>query len=80
MIPKEARQLSYSVPLWSWGRYFAVAFILFTFGIMAWQPDFRLALGVGVAFSVICVALYYATGRYKLAGVNDKFPGGAQVG
>ncbi|WP_288833172.1 amino acid permease [uncultured Corynebacterium sp.] len=80
MSPEEARQLSYGVPLWPWGQYFAVAFILFTFGIMAWQPDFRLALGVGVAFSVICVALYYATGRHKLAGVNDKVPGGAQVG
>ena len=57
-----------------------MAFILFTLGIMAWQPDFRLTLGVGVAFSVICVTLYYATGRHKLAGVNDKVPGGAQVG
>lgn len=71
----EAAQLSYRVPLWPWGQYFSVAFILFTFGIMAWQPDYRLSLAVGVGFSVICVVAYYATGRSRVEGIDDPIPG-----
>ncbi|MDY5785040.1 amino acid permease [Corynebacterium sp.] len=76
MTREEAEALEYRVPLWPYGQYFAVAFILFTFGIMAWQPAFRPALAVGVIFSVACVAAYYATGRHKLEGINDHVPGG----
>lgn len=61
----EQRALTFPVPLWPYGQWFAIAFILCTFGIMAWLPDFRLALGIGVAFTAIMTVLYYATGRHK---------------
>lgn len=76
MTPSEAEELEYRVPFWPVGQYFAVAFILFTFGVMAWQPDFRTPLVVGVIFSVACIAMYYATGRHKVDGVNHPVPGG----
>ncbi len=76
MTPAEENSLTYKVPFWPWGQYFAVVFILFTFGIMAWQAEFRVALAVGVAFSVICVAMYYATGRHKVEGIDEPVPGG----
>ncbi|OEY23314.1 proline-specific permease ProY [Corynebacterium sp. BCW_4722] len=63
MTPAEEAQLEFAVPFWPYGQYFAIAFILCTFGIMAWLPDFRLALGIGIAFTVIMTVLYYATGR-----------------
>ena len=65
MSPAEAQALTFPVPFWPYGQWFAVAFILFTFGIMVWQPQYHLALGVGVAFLVIMTALYFATGRPK---------------
>ncbi|AIT61237.1 amino acid permease [Corynebacterium doosanense] len=67
MSPAEVADLHYRVPFWPYGQYFAIAFIVFTFGIMAWIPDFRLALGVGVAFVVIMTILYFAAGRAQLA-------------
>ncbi|MCQ4623362.1 amino acid permease [Corynebacterium genitalium] len=75
MTPEEAAALTYKTPLFPYGQYFAVAFILFTFGIMLWLPEFRPAFWVGIAFSVIVVALYYLTGRHNLPGVNDHTPG-----
>lgn len=63
MSAAEESQLHYRVPFWPYGQYFAIAFILFTFGIMAWIPDFRLALAVGVGFTVLMTVLYFATGR-----------------
>lgn len=65
MSPAEAQTLTFPVPFWPYGQWFAVAFILFTFGIMVWQPQYHLALGVGVAFLVLMTALYFATGRPK---------------
>ncbi|MCT1453118.1 MULTISPECIES: amino acid permease [unclassified Corynebacterium] len=66
MTPEEVAALDYKTPLYPYGQYFAIAFILFTFGIMVWLPDFRVAFVVGLAFSVITVALYFITGRHKL--------------
>lgn len=66
MTAEEVAALDYKTPLFPYGQYFAVFFILFTFGIMVWLPEFRGAFFVGLAFSVLCVALYYLTGRHKL--------------
>ena len=67
MTPNQEAALRFPVPFWPYGQYFAVAFILFTFGIMAWQPQYHLALGVGVAFVVIMTGMYYLTGRPQAA-------------
>ena len=79
MSPSEEAELGYRVPFWPVGQYFALAFILFTFGVMAWQPDFRTPLSVGVVFSVACIAMYYATGRNKVAGVNSPLPAAERI-
>ncbi|WP_055178912.1 amino acid permease [Corynebacterium lowii] len=63
---QETKALSFPVPLWPWGQYFAIAFILFAFGIMVWQSEYWLALGVGVGFLVLMTAAYYGTGRHKI--------------
>ncbi|QPK83161.1 amino acid permease [Corynebacterium qintianiae] len=76
MTQEEEASLEYRVPFWPFGQYFALAFILFTFGVMAWLPDFRLPLAVGAVFSVACIAMYYLTGRNKVEGVNNPVPGG----
>ena len=66
MTPEEEATLDYKAPLYPFGQYFAIFFILFTFGIMLWLPEFRGAFFVGLAFSVIVLALYFITGRHKL--------------
>ncbi|WP_262485237.1 amino acid permease [Corynebacterium poyangense] len=55
----EARRLQFPVPLWPFGQYFAIAFIVFTFGIMAWLPEYHSALAVGVAFTLIMTGVYF---------------------
>lgn len=66
MTAEDVADLDYKTPLFPYGQYFAIFFILFTFGIMVWLPEFRGAFFVGLAFSVVCVAMYYITGRHKL--------------
>ena len=65
MTPAQAEALRFPVPFWPYGQWFAVAFILFTFAIMAWLPQYHLALAVGVGFLVLMTALYFITGRNK---------------
>ncbi len=70
MTKDEVRSLKYTVPFWPFGQYFAILFILFTFGIMVWKSDYHMALIVGVAFTIIMTVLYYATGRQNFAAAN----------
>ncbi|WP_407924164.1 amino acid permease [Corynebacterium occultum] len=63
MSPEEMKSLKFPVPFWPYGQYFAILFIIFTFGIMVWYADYHLALGVGVGFLVLMTALYFLTGR-----------------
>ncbi|MGP5592721.1 amino acid permease [Corynebacterium flavescens] len=69
MDKADLAQLTYKVPFWPWGQYIAIAFIIFTFGIMVWQADYRVSLGVGVGFIVLMTGIYYATGRHKVDAV-----------
>ncbi|MDU0478337.1 amino acid permease [Staphylococcus chromogenes] len=64
-IGSEASTLKFPVPLWPLGQYFAIAFILFTFGIMVWQPDFHMALWAGLAFTVLMTVIFYLSGTHK---------------
>ena len=66
MTAEDVADLDYKTPLFPYGQYFAIFFILLTFGIMVWLPESRGAFFVGLAFSVVCVAMYYITGRHKL--------------
>ena len=64
MSAADVKALSFRVPFWPYGQYFSIAFILFTFGIMAWEPEFWSALGAGAGFIVIMTVLYFVT-RHK---------------
>ena len=66
MEKTELAKLKYKVPFWPWGQYIAIAFIIFTFGIMVWQPDYRVSLAVGVGFIALMTVIYYATERHKI--------------
>ena len=61
--PAEEQNLKFPVPFWPYGQWFAVAFILFTFGTMVWMEEFHTALIVGVAFLILMSILYFVTGR-----------------
>ena len=61
--PAEEQNLKFPVPFWPYGQWFAVAFILFTFGTMVWMEEFHTALIVGVAFLILMTILYLVTGR-----------------
>lgn len=61
--PAEEKNLKFPVPFWPYGQWFAVAFILFTFGTMVWMEEFHTALIVGVAFLILMSILYFVTGR-----------------
>lgn len=55
----DVASLKYRVPFWPVGQYFAIAFILGTFGIMVWIPEYHVALAVGVGFLVVMSLFYY---------------------
>jgi len=61
--PADEQNLKFPVPFWPYGQWFAVAFILFTFGTMVWMEEFHTALIVGVAFLILMTILYFVTGR-----------------
>ena len=65
MSRQERTELAFPVPLWPFGQLFAIAFIVFTFGIMVWQPAYHTALGVGAGFLVVMTLLYAVTGRHR---------------
>ena len=61
MARQERTELAFPVPLWPFGQIFAIAFIVFTFGIMVWQPGYHTALLVGAGFLAIMSLLYTVT-------------------
>lgn len=65
MTAEEIKNLKFPVPFYPWGQYLAIAFIIFTFGIMIWMPEYHSAMWVGVGFLAIMTVSYYAAGRHK---------------
>lgn len=66
MSRAEREALEFPVPFWPYGQLFAIAFILFTVGIMVWEPAYHTALLVGCGFLAGMSLLYIATGRHRL--------------
>lgn len=62
----EIQALAFPVPIWPVGQYFAIAFIIFTFGIMVWLPEYHLPLAAGVGFTLIMSVLYLFRRKQKL--------------
>lgn len=65
MSSSEVAELKFPVPFWPYGQYFAIAFIIFTFGIMVWQKDFHTALIAGAVFTVIMTGFYFLSANKK---------------
>ncbi|MDO4910508.1 MAG: amino acid permease [Corynebacterium sp.] len=58
LSPEEVANLKFPVPFWPYGQYFAIAFILFTFGIMVWKSEYHSALIAGIVFTLLMSLLW----------------------
>ncbi|WP_413302382.1 alanine permease AlaP [Bacillus sp. 1P10SD] len=63
--PSEVKTLKYKVPLFPYTSYISLAFLAFVIGLMAYNPDTRIALVIGPLFLVFLVAVYYLKGFHK---------------
>lgn len=61
----EQAALEFPVPLWPYGQIFAIAFILFTIGIMVWEPAYHTALLVGFGFVAVMSLLFVTVVRRR---------------
>jgi len=71
MSTQDVANLKYKDPLWPYGQYLSIAFILMTFGIMVWQQEYRISLVVGVAFIAIMTAVYFLTNRHEVTHEDE---------
>ena len=60
--------LEYKMPLWPYGSYIALGFLLVVIGLMTYFPDTRIALIVGPGWLVFLVVAYYLLGMNKPGG------------
>ena len=74
MSKEEQRNLGFPVPLWPYGQYFAIAFIVFTFGIMIAEPQYWTALAAGVIFFA-AMSIIYAIARRRGARADEPAEG-----
>ncbi|MGU0871761.1 amino acid permease [Pseudomonas aeruginosa] len=58
LSPQEVERLSFRVPFWPYGQAFAIAFMLFVFGVLAAFADTRPALYVGLAWLLLLSLAY----------------------
>ena len=70
MSDQERAALKFPVPFWPYGQFFAIGFIIFTFGIMVWDSSYHSALAAGLVFTVVMTALYFITQRHKVQGTH----------
>ncbi|MEO2074111.1 MAG: alanine permease AlaP [Bacillus sp. (in: firmicutes)] len=61
----EVKTLKYKVPFFPYTSYIALAFLAFVIGLMAYNPDTRIALVIGPLFLILLVAVYYLKGFHK---------------
>ena len=58
LTPEELEQSQFRVPLWPWGSWLAVAFIVFVMVLLAWFPASRVAITVGIVWLAILSGTY----------------------
>lgn len=63
--PEMQKQLKYKMPFFPYASYVSLAFLAAVIGLMAYNPDTRIALAVGPAWFGILVAFYYGKGLHK---------------
>jgi amino acid transporter, AAT family len=69
--PAESKALKYKMPLFPYTSYIALAFLAFVIGLMAYNPDTRIALVIGPLFLVFLVTVYYVKGFHKRDSSQD---------
>jgi amino acid transporter, AAT family len=69
--PAESKALKYKMPLFPYTSYIALAFLAFVIGLMAYNPDTRIALVIGPLFLVFLVTVYYVKGFHKRDSIQD---------
>ncbi|MHA6556011.1 amino acid permease [Corynebacterium pyruviciproducens] len=74
MSKHDVAKLAFPVPFWPYGQYFSIAFILFTFGIMAWEKEYWSALAAGAGFVVIMSVAYALFHRNNAAASEAETP------
>ncbi|NHR04050.1 amino acid permease [Chromobacterium haemolyticum] len=57
--------LAYKMPLWPYGSYIAMGFLILVVGLMAYFPDTRIALIIGPGWLAFLVVVYYLLGYNK---------------
>jgi len=62
---KEEAELKYKMPLFPYASYLTLAFLVGVIGLMAYNPDTRIALVVGPIWLVILIVVYYGKGFNK---------------
>ncbi|MCD7033482.1 amino acid permease [Metabacillus sp. GX 13764] len=67
----EVKKLKYKLPLYPFSSYLSLAFLAAVTGLMAYFPDTRVSLYVGVPLIAILVISYYAKGLHK-KNVSEK--------
>ncbi len=63
LTPEEVRRAEFRVPLWPWGSWLAVAFIVFVVVLLAWFPASRVAITVGIVWMAILSGWYLWNAR-----------------
>jgi AAT family amino acid transporter len=58
----EREQLTFRMPFYPYGSWFALAFLALVIGLMAYFPDTRVALIIGPLWLVLLTALFYVFG------------------
>ncbi|HEY2422359.1 MAG TPA: amino acid permease [Neobacillus sp.] len=61
----EVKALKYKMPFFPYASYIALAFLAFVIGLMAYNPDTRIALVIGPLFLIFLVSIYYLKGFHK---------------
>lgn len=74
MSKQDVAKLAFPVPFWPYGQYFSIAFVLFTFGIMAWEKEYWSALAAGAGFVVIMSVAYALFHRNNAAASEAETP------
>ncbi|CAI8761238.1 MULTISPECIES: amino acid permease [Pseudomonas] len=72
MSADEVARLHFPVPFWPVGPACAVVFMLFIFGVLAWFPDTRMALYVGIGWlALLSLGYWLFVARQPLATLAD---------
>jgi amino acid transporter, AAT family len=70
----EREQLTFRMPFYPYGSWFALAFLALVIGLMAYFPDTRVALIIGPLWLVLLTALFYAFGLNRFVQTKPLDP------